>query len=88
MLGLPVRRFRHRVSTLRETFRDLSNALRERPDELMLEVGAGGEILLARLRLFLSLLAIAAQPAFAGEVVTETVEDDGIVGLIEAPDFY
>ena len=82
MLGLPARRFRHRVSTLRETFRDLSNALRERPDELMLEVGAGGEILLARLRLFLSLLLLllpAINYASGGDLRETTI---GFIGVV------
>ena len=38
------------VSTLRETLDDLANSLRERPDEILLEVGAGGELLVAPLQ--------------------------------------
>jgi two-component system cell cycle response regulator len=44
-----------RLSTLRETFAQLHRSLREPPDEILLELGADGEVLLARLR-----LAIAA----------------------------
>jgi len=46
------------VSTLRETFEDLAISLRERPDEILLEIGAGGELLVARLRLLVSGLLI------------------------------
>jgi diguanylate cyclase (GGDEF)-like protein len=45
-----------RVNQLRETFDDLRRSLRERPDELMLEVGAGGEELFARMRVLVALL--------------------------------
>ncbi|GAB2496842.1 GGDEF domain-containing protein [Arenimonas alkanexedens] len=38
------------MSTLRETINDLSASLREPPDEILLEVGAGGELLVAHLR--------------------------------------
>ena len=44
------------MSTLRETLEDLAGALRERPDDLLLEIGAGGELLVARLRVFVSCL--------------------------------
>jgi len=47
------------VSTLRETLEDLANSLRERPDEILLEVGAGGELLVARLRVVVSVLLMA-----------------------------
>jgi two-component system, cell cycle response regulator len=47
------------LSTLRESLQDLRRSLGETPDELMLEVGAGGEMLLARLRLLIALLMIA-----------------------------
>jgi putative Ca2+/H+ antiporter (TMEM165/GDT1 family) len=39
------------LSTLRQSFADLLHALREPRDELLLELGADGEVLLARLRL-------------------------------------
>ncbi|KFN50795.1 GGDEF domain-containing protein [Arenimonas composti] len=46
------------MSTLRDTFDDLAAALRERPDEILLEVGAGGELLVARLRLLVAALLL------------------------------
>lgn len=46
------------MSTLRETFDDVRRSLAERPDELMQEVGAGGEILVARLRIACSLVLL------------------------------
>jgi len=42
------------LSTLRQSFSDLLVALREPRDELLLELGAEGEVLLARLRLVLA----------------------------------
>jgi diguanylate cyclase (GGDEF)-like protein len=46
------------LSTLRKTFSDLYHALREPPDEILLELGADGEVLLARLRLLIATLLI------------------------------
>ncbi|KFN43530.1 GGDEF domain-containing protein [Arenimonas oryziterrae] len=46
------------MSTLRESLHDLRRSLQEPPDEIMLEVGAGGETLLARLRLAIALLLL------------------------------
>ncbi|GAB2661752.1 GGDEF domain-containing protein [Arenimonas aestuarii] len=46
------------MSTLRETLDDLATALRERPDDLLLEIGAGGELLVARLRVFVACLLL------------------------------
>lgn len=46
------------MSTLREALTDLHRSLAERPDELMQEVGAGGELLAARLRLMLAVLLV------------------------------
>ncbi|MFY2763553.1 GGDEF domain-containing protein [Arenimonas sp. MALMAid1274] len=46
------------MSTLRETLEDVAASLRERPDEILLEVGAGGELLVARLRLGVASLLI------------------------------
>ncbi|HEX5756677.1 MAG TPA: GGDEF domain-containing protein [Arenimonas sp.] len=48
------------MSTLREALTDLRRFLGERPDELMQEVGAGGELLAARLRLLIAVLLVAA----------------------------
>jgi len=47
------------VTTLRETFAELRRSLREAPDDILLELGADGEVLLARFRLMLSTLLIA-----------------------------
>lgn len=46
------------MSTLRETLDDLAQSLREAPDEILLEVGAGGELLVARLRIVLAVLLL------------------------------
>jgi len=46
------------LSTLRETLIDLRRSLSEPPDEIMLEVGAGGEMLLARLRILIAVFMI------------------------------
>lgn len=46
------------MDTLRETFAELHRAWREPPDDVLLELGADGEVLLARLRLLLSTLLI------------------------------
>lgn len=48
------------MSTLHEALIDLRRFLGERPDELMQEVGAGGELLAARLRLLISVLLVSA----------------------------
>lgn len=47
------------MATLRETLVDLYDSLAERPDELMREIGAGGELLLARLRVALTWLLLS-----------------------------
>ena len=39
------------MSTLRETLVELSRTVRDRPDEIVLDIGAGGELLVARIRL-------------------------------------
>lgn len=46
------------MSTLRKTFSDLIQSLREPRDEILLELGADGEVLLARLRLLIAVLLI------------------------------
>jgi diguanylate cyclase (GGDEF)-like protein len=46
------------VSTLRAHLDDLARALRETPDEILLEVGAGGELLVAQLRVAVALLLV------------------------------
>ncbi len=42
------------VTSLRDTFGQLQRSLREPPDEVLLELGADGEVLLARLRLVIA----------------------------------
>ena len=44
------------MKTVKQSLDDLSRGLRERPDEIMLEIGAGGELLVARIRLGATLL--------------------------------
>lgn len=68
------------MSTLRETIEDLAVALRERPDEILLEVGAGGELLVARLRLVVALLLLLLPllNLIAGGTVHESMS--GVVG--------
>jgi two-component system cell cycle response regulator len=70
------------VSTLRETFQDLAESLRDRPDEILLEVGAGGELLVARLRVLLALLLLLLPVLnhFSGGVIEETIA--GLVGAL------
>jgi diguanylate cyclase (GGDEF)-like protein len=46
------------LSTLRDTLVQLQRSLREPPDDILLELGADGEVLLARLRLGISALLI------------------------------
>lgn len=46
------------MSTLSETLSDLVRSLFERPDALMQEIGAGGELLIARLRIAATLLLL------------------------------
>lgn len=38
------------MKTVKQSLDDLSRSLRERPDEIMLEIGAGGGLLVARIR--------------------------------------
>jgi two-component system, cell cycle response regulator len=38
------------LNIIKQSLDDLSRSLRERPDEIMLEIGAGGELLVARIR--------------------------------------
>ncbi|HET7126589.1 MAG TPA: GGDEF domain-containing protein [Lysobacter sp.] len=72
---------------LRGTFRwlkDLVGALLARPDELMLELGAGGELLVARLRALLSATALLLPLANAttGASTNETIVGLGAVVFI------
>lgn len=50
------------MSILRETISNVSRSLVERPDALMLEIGAGGELLIARLRIIANLLLLLLPP--------------------------
>ena len=64
----------------------LRAALLERPDEVMLELGAGGELLVARLRAVLSalLLAMPVLGAATGAAAGETVIGLGVAIFINA----
>ena len=44
------------MTTLRQTLRELASTLRDRPDEIVLDIGAGGELLVARIRVVATLL--------------------------------
>ena len=44
------------MSTLRETMVDLLRTVRDRPDEIVLDIGAGGELLVARIRVVATLV--------------------------------
>ena len=44
------------MSTLRQLWRELVSTLRDRPDEIVLDIGAGGELLVARMRLGVTFL--------------------------------
>jgi len=46
------------VNTFKQSLDDLSRGLRERPDEIMIEIGAGGELLVARIRIVASALLL------------------------------
>ncbi len=72
------------MSTLSETLAELSRSLREPPDEIMLEVGAGGEVLLARLRLLIAtlLLLMPAINYFGGGDVYQSLVVLSGIGLV------
>jgi diguanylate cyclase (GGDEF)-like protein len=46
------------LSTLRQTLAELYRSMRDPPDEILLELGADGEVLLARMRLMIATLLI------------------------------
>ncbi|GAA5004786.1 GGDEF domain-containing protein [Pseudoluteimonas lycopersici] len=76
-----------RAMGLRGTFlwlKDLVGALLARPDELMLELGAGGELLVARLRALLSVTALLLPiaSAMSGGSTSETIVGLGAVVFI------
>jgi two-component system cell cycle response regulator len=70
------------VSTLSDTLGDLAAALRERPDDILLEVAAGGELLVARLRAGLAvlLLGLPLLNHLAGGPMRETLA--GLAGVV------
>lgn len=72
------------MTTLRDTAHDLLRSLRERPDEVMLDVGAGGELLLARVRALISalLLLLPLLNHLTHGVPAETMA--GLAGVIAA----
>jgi diguanylate cyclase (GGDEF)-like protein len=64
-----------------QRFRDITKALLSRPDEIMLEVGAGGELLAARIRVVVAALILLMPLAnvLSGGTLAETM-----VGLLGA----
>jgi diguanylate cyclase (GGDEF)-like protein len=44
------------LTTLRQTLHELKNTVYDRPDEIVLDIGAGGELLVARIRVVATLL--------------------------------
>ncbi len=68
------------MSTLRQTLRELSNTMRDRPDEIVLDIGAGGELLVARIRVVATLLLMLMPliNILTGGGVAESI--DGFVG--------
>lgn len=62
--------------------RDIASALLERPDEVMLEVGAGGELLVARMRVAVAalLLLLPLLNALTGGTINETMI--GLAGVV------
>lgn len=71
------------LSTLRQNFADLLDALRQPRDELLLELGADGEVLLARLRLAIAslLMLLPAINYFSGGGSFESIAGIAGVGL-------
>ena len=65
-----------------QKIRDITTALLSRPDEIMLEVGAGGELLVARLRVVVAalLLLLPLANALTGGTVAETMI--GLAGAV------
>ena len=68
------------MSTLRETLVDLLRTVRDRPDEIVLDIGAGGELLVARIRVVATLLLMLMPliNLLTGGDVVESI--DGFVG--------
>ena len=65
-----------------QRFRDVAAAFLARPDEIMLEVGAGGELLVARIRVVVAalLLLVPLANALTGGTLAETMV--GLVGAV------
>ena len=63
-------------------YRDIASAILSRPDEVMLEVGAGGELLVARLRVVIAamLLLLPLANAATGGQFNETLI--GLAGAV------
>ena len=63
------------MSTVREMWRELLSTLRDRPDEIVLDIGAGGELLVARIRLAVTvvLMLIPLVNFLAGGRFSETL---------------
>lgn len=72
------------LNTLRETFAELVRSLRTPPDELLLELGADGEILLARIRLLTAamLMLLPAINHYTGGEPQESLIGVAGVGLV------
>jgi two-component system cell cycle response regulator len=71
------------VSTLRQTLRELSSTLRDRPDEIVLNIGAGGELLVARFRLTVTLVLMLLPLInfLAGGSLSDTVIGLAVTGF-------
>src|SRR6185503_16381071 len=72
------------MNPLRAALADLHRALRDPPDEVMLEIGAGGEILMARMRLVVAifLLLLPIVNWFDGGRLYETLVAFIGIGLV------
>ncbi len=70
------------MDPLRPSLRDIFTGLLARPDEIMLEIGAGGELLVARLRVMVAalLLLLPLANALTGGSFNETVI--GLAGAV------
>ncbi len=68
------------MSTLRETLVELVRTVRDRPDEIVLDIGAGGELLVARIRVVATLLLMLMPliNLLGGGGIAESM--DGFVG--------
>jgi diguanylate cyclase (GGDEF)-like protein len=71
------------LNTLRQTFVELYRTMRDAPDEILLELGADGEVLLARLRLMIAslLMLLPAINFYSGGQTYESLVGIAGVGL-------